>query len=79
MYNYGGPCITMEGYVWLWRATYSCGGPCTYITFYIFFLFGVLYIVHRHSCGRPCITLRGVGGGAMYNCEAPCVTMKGHV
>ena len=37
MYNYGGPIIAMEGYVWLWRATYSCGGPCIYITFYIFF------------------------------------------
>ena len=28
MYNYEGPCITLEGHVLLWRVMYSYGGPC---------------------------------------------------
>ena len=28
MYSYGGPCMAVEGHVWLWRAMYSYGGAC---------------------------------------------------
>ena len=28
MYSCVGPCIPMEGHVYLWRAMYSCVGSC---------------------------------------------------
>ena len=61
MYTCGGPCLAMEGYVYiavegsilLWRNMYSCGGLCIAVEGHVL-LWRAMY-----TCGGPCLAMEG--------------------